>query len=68
VVLPSGSVRALDRVFLHAGRVSLGDRTDTQWRMEAAVPLDFLSLWESLGGNGPAALPPEPGSGNKQSP
>jgi hypothetical protein len=50
-VLPSGAVRPLNRVFLHAAWIELGAAE----RIESPLPDVFSSLWLELGGD-PAAL------------
>ena len=46
IVLPTGAVRELPRIALHAAWVRLKD-----WRVEAEVPRELRTLWEGLGGN-----------------
>ncbi len=45
IVLPTGAVRELPRIALHAAWVQLG-----KWRVEAEVPRELRALWEGLGG------------------
>jgi len=45
IVLPTGAVRELQRIALHAAWVRLGD-----WRVEAEVPRELRALWEACGG------------------
>ena len=45
VVLPSGSVREIPRIALHAAWVKLED-----WTVEAEVPQELRALWEGLCG------------------
>ncbi|MFZ5896484.1 MAG: RluA family pseudouridine synthase [Myxococcota bacterium] len=52
LVLPSGEVRALARIYLHAAWLQLGELE----RVRAPVPAEFESAWALLSGD-PAALP-----------
>jgi 23S rRNA-/tRNA-specific pseudouridylate synthase len=49
LVLPNGSVRALERVYLHAAWVEL-DLGGECLHVEAPAPSDLLGLWGELGG------------------
>jgi 23S rRNA pseudouridine955/2504/2580 synthase/23S rRNA pseudouridine1911/1915/1917 synthase len=50
VVLPSGSVRRLGRVALHAAWVQVQASKGQPWRVEAPIPEDLRELWRVLGG------------------
>lgn len=45
IVLPTGAVREIRRIALHAAWVRLKD-----WRVEAEIPPELRALWEGLGG------------------
>jgi 23S rRNA-/tRNA-specific pseudouridylate synthase len=49
LVLPNGSVRALERVYLHAAWVEL-ELGRERLRVDAPSPDDFSTLWAELGG------------------
>jgi 23S rRNA pseudouridine1911/1915/1917 synthase len=50
LVLPSGSVRRVQRVALHALSVSLPDLDGRTFTVTAPVPPDLRELWSSVGG------------------
>jgi 23S rRNA-/tRNA-specific pseudouridylate synthase len=51
LVLPNGSVVPLDRVALHAARLSIDLPGEPSWEIAAPLPPALLHWWDLLGGN-----------------
>jgi RluA family pseudouridine synthase len=51
ITLPSGSVLALERIALHAARVTVPDDGGAQLAIASPVPVALRSWWQALGGS-----------------
>lgn len=51
LVLPSGEVRSVDRIALHAAWVEIGLPRSQHWMVRARVPEQLRELWTALGGD-----------------
>jgi len=51
LVLPSGAVRTLDRVALHAAWVQLQLAPGEKWKAQAPIPEDLKQMWTDLDGH-----------------